>query len=344
MRDIFVFSMLVFAALAANSRDDKPARHAPSPTSRALGLQVSQRSNLKGKSTSYFAICAIVRDQHLDVLEWIEWHRCIGVEKFYIYDNNSTMPFLFTLWRYIDADIVDYSHIRGWKTKYYGDSVQWWAYHDCVRRHRGRHQFLGFFDSDEYIVFPKQQPTVPNINDFLRDFEGYGGLALNWRVFGSSGHLVRPDGPVPGEYTKALRAQSNANRHVKSIGNVRFMKDISKSNPHVVAMMDSNQSLVDENFFRVGEFPRTERPTHQKIAVFHYVLKSKEEFAGKVSRGSPDGGGKSWSYFERIDKDSNTTCQEAIWMVQACHMKHIVRDQRIRYKKMAMLWQLMNIM
>jgi hypothetical protein len=25
---------------------------------------------------SYVAFCAIVKDQHLDLLEWLEWHKC----------------------------------------------------------------------------------------------------------------------------------------------------------------------------------------------------------------------------------------------------------------------------
>lgn len=39
----------------------------------------------------YVAVCAIVRDQGPDLREWIEYHAWLGVAKFYIYDNNSTV-------------------------------------------------------------------------------------------------------------------------------------------------------------------------------------------------------------------------------------------------------------
>lgn len=39
----------------------------------------------------YVAICAIVKNQHRDIREWLEYHRWLGVGKVYVYDNNSTV-------------------------------------------------------------------------------------------------------------------------------------------------------------------------------------------------------------------------------------------------------------
>jgi hypothetical protein len=39
----------------------------------------------------YAAICAIVKNQHRDIREWLEYHRWLGVSKVYVYDNNSTV-------------------------------------------------------------------------------------------------------------------------------------------------------------------------------------------------------------------------------------------------------------
>ena len=40
--------------------------------------------------------------------QWLEYHRMVGVEHFYIYDNNSTDALLPRLRRYMDAGIVTY--------------------------------------------------------------------------------------------------------------------------------------------------------------------------------------------------------------------------------------------
>lgn len=48
----------------------------------------------------YVAICAIVKNQHKDLREWIEYHKWIGVSKIYIYDNNSTVTLVYGLQEY----------------------------------------------------------------------------------------------------------------------------------------------------------------------------------------------------------------------------------------------------
>ena len=37
----------------------------------------------------YLAVCAIAKNEGPYFKEWIEWHHKQGVEKFYIYDNES---------------------------------------------------------------------------------------------------------------------------------------------------------------------------------------------------------------------------------------------------------------
>ncbi len=35
----------------------------------------AELNTLTAEPSSYFAICTIVKDQHQDLLEWLEWHR-----------------------------------------------------------------------------------------------------------------------------------------------------------------------------------------------------------------------------------------------------------------------------
>ena len=41
-----------------------------------------------------------------------------------------------------------------------------------------------FIDSDEYLVI--SDGVTPDLPTLLAPYEGYGGLAINWRMFGSS--------------------------------------------------------------------------------------------------------------------------------------------------------------
>ena len=38
----------------------------------------------------YLAACTIYRDAASYLAEWIEFHRLLGVERFFLYDNGST--------------------------------------------------------------------------------------------------------------------------------------------------------------------------------------------------------------------------------------------------------------
>ena len=47
---------------------------------------------IRDPQQAYLAMCLGVKDQNEDLWEWIEYHRSIGVGKFYVYDDNSTVP------------------------------------------------------------------------------------------------------------------------------------------------------------------------------------------------------------------------------------------------------------
>eukprot|EP00879_Flechtneria_rotunda_P020868 GHRR01021971.1.p1 GENE.GHRR01021971.1~~GHRR01021971.1.p1 ORF type:complete len:333 (+),score=130.06 GHRR01021971.1:191-1189(+) len=54
-------------------------------------VKLPNRSDPSQYPDGYVAICAIVKDQHQDLREWLEYYKYIGIKKVYIYDNNSTV-------------------------------------------------------------------------------------------------------------------------------------------------------------------------------------------------------------------------------------------------------------
>ena len=112
------------------------------------------------KPPVYLAICAIAKNEGPYFKEWIEWHRKMGVEKFYIYDNESTDNTREILQPYIDSGIVDYTYYPGYRK-------QIAAYDDCMTRHREDSRWIAFIDLDEFIVPEKDK----SIREFLTRFE-----------------------------------------------------------------------------------------------------------------------------------------------------------------------------
>ena len=56
---------------------------------------------------------------------------------------------------------------------------------------------IGFIDSDEYIIVANRSLSII---DVLDNYKQYGGLTLNWMLFGNNNHTTRPVGGVRKNY------------------------------------------------------------------------------------------------------------------------------------------------
>ena len=126
-------------------------------------------------------------------------------------------------------DIVKYT----WLPDREGAYLQAEVYHNCLQNYRHLHQFMGYLDSDEYIVInhkrigeninnPWHDLWVEkkgnlNVPDILSHFTAYGGLTLNWMFFGSSGHIQKPPGGIMKNYNMCRRYNL-----VKTIANMDY--------------------------------------------------------------------------------------------------------------------------
>lgn len=62
------------------------------------------------KWISIGAICIAIRDEHLDVHEWVSYHsQLLGVKKIYMFDFRSKPPLNATIQPFIDNGTVTYS-------------------------------------------------------------------------------------------------------------------------------------------------------------------------------------------------------------------------------------------
>lgn len=51
-------------------------------------------------------MCRIFKDEAPYLEEWIEYHRLVGVDRFYLYDNNSSDDYMDRIRRYVDEGIA----------------------------------------------------------------------------------------------------------------------------------------------------------------------------------------------------------------------------------------------
>jgi hypothetical protein len=255
---------------------------------------------------SYAAMCTVVKDQQHDIREFIDYNRWIGFQKFYIYDNNSTQDMRGVLSDYIQNGLVEHYITFGTKSSNYEATPQHVAYRACIDSHRSKHQWLAFFDVDEFLLLRDADTAKPpDIRTFLREYSSYGGLAVSWVMFGSSGHQAPPNASTLTSYTKCAASGSN---HVKTIANTRYLLSPGPT-PHTFTYRKGHPAVNEA--FRPVNTAKTNF-TGSRVVLLHYVLKSTAEFAEKMVRGGGSRKGKSKSFFTAMDRSANDTCLMAV--------------------------------
>ena len=117
-----------------------------------------QSKERKGKFKYNLAIVAIMKNEGPYLKEWIEFHKLVGVQKFYLYDNDSNDDTRQILDEYIKDGTVDYTFFPGQK-------MQLPAYNDCIEKHKNETKWLAVIDLDEYIVPTKEDSILPLLNE-----------------------------------------------------------------------------------------------------------------------------------------------------------------------------------
>lgn len=217
---------------------------------------------------SFLSVVAIVKDEAPYFKEWLEYHILQGVDKFYVYDNESSDNTLEILKPYIDSGIVEYKYFPGQRQ-------QIPAYTHAIENHKNDTKWMAFIDLDEFILPVRHQRIV----DWLQKLSPrIGQVAMPWVFFGANGHEARPDSLVIAAYTKCARRTWQC----KSIFNPR---------------------LAFGPFVHVGDNAgRTIYPSRNQLRVNHYYCKSWEEYQRRKTRGDVlNGSAFAQNTFHRAD-------------------------------------------
>ena len=138
------------------------------------------------------SVCAIFKNEAPYLREWLEFNHLVGVDHFYMYNNNSEDDFRTVLKPYIDSGLVT---LVEWPYQ----QKQMECYMDCIEKYSVETKWIGFIDIDEFIV-PK---STDSIYEFLKPFEKKrGSVGVYWRLYGSSGRMDRDlNGLVTEDFT-----------------------------------------------------------------------------------------------------------------------------------------------
>lgn len=215
------------------------------------------------------AVCCIIKNEpYLE--EFILYYHLIGVEHFYIYDNESKPPIQKRLKQDLFKEICTIIPFPGLVQ-------QMKAYNHCIQLTKNIVNWLIIIDGDEFIHLKKHKC----MNDFLQNYKDYHAVGLNWIMFGSSFHEKKQKGLLIDNYIYCMGKQFNL---IKTICKPRFVRTIG--GPHHVNLIHP-KLYVDTHKKQISG-PFNENPNIDIAPINHYYGKSLDEMKQKINRGRAD--------------------------------------------------------
>ena len=254
--------------------------------SAAIPLPVINHFERRG----YLAAVVIVKDEGPYLREWLEFHRLVGVQHVYLYDNGSSDGTEQVLSEFIRAGYV--TRIP-WSTFVRDGSPQRLAYAHAISNFGPAWRWMALIDADEFL-FPTE---ADNLTSVLPRFEHFPSLAVYWRTFGFSGHEKYPPGLVIENFT--MRSPFPPEPGVKrSLLKFKSLVDPSRANAvvssHVVKLENGFVGAYTENGTLVSadgdaDRDRMEHAANGQLRINHYYTKTKDGLERKLARGSGAG-------------------------------------------------------
>ena len=232
----------------------------------------------KVRSFKYeLAICAIGKNEGAYLKEWVEYHKLVGIEKIFFYDNESNDNTKEVLKPYVESGFVDYHYQKG-------KGQQLYVYNYTVMHHKEEYRWIAFIDLDEFIQPMKFGEKIPDIINRL-GYKSFAGIGINWCNFGSSGYEHKPEGSTLENFLYRGKTTCWQNRLVKTICNPRLIQEMIS--PHYPIYKWGGYSVNENDGKRQWCWFNTD-VEHKNIRIVHYKVRSKEEFLKKRARGLGD--------------------------------------------------------
>lgn len=217
------------------------------------------------------AICAIIKDEHRYLKEWIDYHLGIGFSHIYFFEDYGSKS---------HKEIVrGYSQVSIMTLEEYG--IPYLTSPDGVHCHRQQIlyekaikeiecEWLAFIDIDEFFEFENGY----NLKRLCEEYKDKDGVYLCWKTMTANGQVFYVDKPVRERFTevgeqcymdnpwtfKSFVNMKVSGKHFRNIHNVEGLYNTAGLRTHRIR-------------------------TYKKAWLNHYFTKSWEEWCGRFKRG-----------------------------------------------------------
>lgn len=202
---------------------------------------------------------AVVKNEFIDILDWVVYHKTVGVSGFSIADDRSydgTLEVLEAL-----ALVYPVFLIRDFSRR---PHPQINAYARILEVSDG--EIVLFLDADEFIHSSSDELAAHSIANAFTD-EKVSAVAINWRLVGHGANWTGPYGAAirfPGYWSGKML---EANHHIKTA--VRKTRVERMAIHH--AVLTSGLYVHTDGSLHTNLGPKSEEVVHEPVAILHYA-------------------------------------------------------------------------
>lgn len=297
------------------------AAGAPKAPASDPGGQDVQTSSQHAETPRYTVVCSI-RDEGPFLVEWVVWQRMLGFTDIVVVSNDCTDP---------SPQLLDAFEAAGWLTHLRRDVPDGQSV--CARKLKAAGRlpqvsgadWVMVCDVDEFLVVhvgggQEGGGSIADLIAFAPD--PYLGMAVNWRVYGSSGIADFQDEPVHRQFLQAGRLDHSSSRWIKCIhAHPGWFTRLGEHGPKRLDLTRAGADWGAPGMRWINSAGETlkswhpDRPylrslppgetSHAVAQINHYMVKSHESFS--LKRGTPSAvAGKDRytdGYFTRHDRN-----------------------------------------
>lgn len=205
-------------------------------------------------------ICAIIKDEHRFLDEWINYHLCIGFNTIHLFEDKDSISHESISSKYDNVYLRRYADDKTVRNLLRDQSTanrQHILYQWFGDTYQNIYDWVAFIDLDEFIVFNNDY----SLNKLCTEFSQCTAMQLKWKIMSANGYINRPDCNVMDAYTKEVTADFLTPPY-KSFCNLNKWKGMQTHH-------NANDCVVYEL-------------TKDKVLLNHYFTKSWEDWCFRI--------------------------------------------------------------
>lgn len=270
------------------------------------------------------AICAIAKNEASYIEEWIFYHKLIGFDDVFVYDNISddgTSELLAAMHYSSDITRVHWPRVHDVPPQRH-------AYNHFLECHARAYDYILICDIDEFLYV-----EFSNVKEFIAQAEkrvtNLGAIAIPWLMYGPNGKLAKEPGLVIERFNAS---KSKVNSEVKSLFNP------SKAFNMRTHICDLIEGVYLDNSFEVAKWGDRrpidlKSPAKNQAVICHFYTKSKEEWMLRRAGRKADRAHAEFRDLNEFEKFNNAITPSNLLTSYVSDVEKSVKEARARLEQ-----------